>query len=387
MPSSIRLFLCGDVMAGRGIDQILFHPCNPRLYESYVASAEDYVRLAEDANGPIPRPAPPDYIWGAALEELERARPDLRLINLETSITRSETYFPKGINYRMSPENAGCLLSAGVDCCALANNHVLDWGRAGLLDTLETLERLNIKSAGAGRSRAEAWAPAVFDIPGKGRVLIYSCASVTSGAPRSWAATPEAAGIAVLPSSTERSVSLLVDALSRDRRENDVVVLSLHWGPNWGYDVSEDERRFAHRLIDEARISVLHCHSSHHPKGIEVYHNRLILYGCGDFLNDYEGISGYEEFRGDLSLMYFVEIEPTSGDLIALEMTPLQIRRFRLNRPSSLDVEWRRRTLDRENRKLGGATIELGASGRLALAWNDEHVRGVAPSTRSATSL
>jgi poly-gamma-glutamate capsule biosynthesis protein CapA/YwtB (metallophosphatase superfamily) len=374
-------------MLGRGIDQILPHPCNPRLHERNVASAEVYLRLAEDANGAIPRPASLAYVWGDALDALERMRPDLRLINLETSITRSETYFPKGINYRMSPENARCLLSAGVDCCALANNHALDWGRDGLLDTLETLERLSIKSAGAGRSRAEAWMPAVFDIAGKGRVLFYSCASITSGAPRSWAATPEAAGIAVLPSSTERSAALLVDELSRDRRENDVVVVSLHRGPNWGYDVSEDDRRFAHRLIDEAQISILHCHSSHHPKAIEVYHNRLILYGCGDFLNDYEGISGYEEFRGDLSLMYFAVVEPTSGDLIALEMTPLQISRFRLTRPSSLDTEWLRRTLDRECRKLGGATIELGASGRLALAWNGEHVRGDAPSTRSATSL
>ncbi|WP_201281755.1 hypothetical protein [Methylosinus sp. Ce-a6] len=104
-------------------------------------------------------------------------------------------------------------------------------------------------------------------------------------------------------------------------------------------------------------------------------------------MNDYEGIAGYEEFRGDLSLMYFVEVEPTSGDPIALEMTPLRISRFRPTRPSSLDTEWLRRTLDRECRKLGGATIEFGASGRLALAWNDEHVRGVAPSTCSATSL
>jgi len=149
MPSSsIKLFLCGDVMTGRGIDQILPNPCNPRLYEEYMASAEGYVRLAEDAHGDIPRSSPFPYIWGAALPEFERAKSDLRIINLETSITRSESYFPKGINYRMSPENAGCLTSAGVDCCTLANNHVLDWGREGLFDTLETLERLKIKSAG-----------------------------------------------------------------------------------------------------------------------------------------------------------------------------------------------------------------------------------------------
>ena len=131
----MRIFLCGDVMTGRGIDQVLPHPCDPRLHERNMESATGYVRLAEQANGPIPTPVDFPYIWGAALDEFRCARPDARIINLETSITHSDSYIPKGINYRMSPENAGCLAAAGVDCCVLGNNHVLDWGHAGLLDT------------------------------------------------------------------------------------------------------------------------------------------------------------------------------------------------------------------------------------------------------------
>jgi poly-gamma-glutamate capsule biosynthesis protein CapA/YwtB (metallophosphatase superfamily) len=61
-----------------------------------------------------------------------------------------------------------------------------------------------------------------------------------------------------------------------------------------------------------------HGHSSHHTKAIEIYRSRLILYGCGDFLNDYEGIGGYEEFRDDLALMYFPDMDPTSAVLVAL---------------------------------------------------------------------
>ncbi|HEY8161622.1 MAG TPA: CapA family protein [Methylocystis sp.] len=369
--SSIKLFLCGDVMTGRGVDQIMPHPCNPRLHEEYLVSAEDYVRLAEDAHGEIPRSAPLSYIWGAAREELERAGPDLSIINLETSITRSESYFPKGINYRMSPENAGCLISAGVDCCALANNHVLDWGRTGLFDTLETLERLKIKSAGAGRCLAEAWAPAIFEIPGKGRVLIFSCACVSSGAPISWAAKSDDAGIALLPSFSEQNASQVIDNISRVIQANDVIVFSVHCGPNWGYEVSREDRNFAHRLIDAASISVLHCHSSHHPKGIEVYRNRLILYGCGDFINDYEGIPGFEEYRGDLSMMYFAEVEAGTGCLLALEMTPLQIRRFRLSRPSTTDADWLQRKLDCESRKLG-ARVSPAFGGRFTLLWGSQ---------------
>src|SRR6516165_1873970 len=92
----IRVFLCGDVMTGRGIDQILPHPCDPQLYEDYVQSAIDYVRLAEQANGKIPAPVAPSYIWSTALDELKRLEPDVRVINLETAITRSNAYVPKG---------------------------------------------------------------------------------------------------------------------------------------------------------------------------------------------------------------------------------------------------------------------------------------------------
>ena len=107
---AIKLFLCGDVMTGRGIDQILRESCEPQLYERYVRNAVDYVRLAERASGPIPRRVDERYIWGDALEELERARPHIRIINLETAVTQSEDWLEKGINYRMHPANVGCLI-------------------------------------------------------------------------------------------------------------------------------------------------------------------------------------------------------------------------------------------------------------------------------------
>jgi poly-gamma-glutamate capsule biosynthesis protein CapA/YwtB (metallophosphatase superfamily) len=194
-------------MTGRGIDQILPHPCDPALHEGYVQSAMDYVQLAETANGPIPRGVDPAYIWGAALDELARMAPDARIVNLETSITRSEDYAPKGINYRMSPDNAGCLKAAAIDCCALGNNHILDCGRQGLLDTLATLERLPIATAGAGKNLAQAAAPATLDIPGSGRVLVFSFGSSTSGIPRNWAATGQHAGVNLLTELSEKTAS------------------------------------------------------------------------------------------------------------------------------------------------------------------------------------
>lgn len=127
--TAITVFMCGDVMTGRGIDQILPHPVAPRIHEPFMTSARGYVWLAEEASGSIPAPADFGYVWDDALEAFERLRPDVRLINLETSVTTHDGYWRgKGINYRMSPDNFPAITAAGIDVCVLANNHVIDWG-------------------------------------------------------------------------------------------------------------------------------------------------------------------------------------------------------------------------------------------------------------------
>jgi poly-gamma-glutamate capsule biosynthesis protein CapA/YwtB (metallophosphatase superfamily) len=362
----IRLFLCGDVMIGRGIDQVLAHPCDPVLHEWYVHSATDYVRLAEEANGPIPRRADPSYIWGAALDQWLIEKPDGRIINLETSVTRSGDYIVKGINYRVSPENANCLAAAAVDCCVLANNHVLDWGYAGLSETLATLHDLGIKTTGAGRNLDEASSPARLEFPGKGRILIFSFAVPSSGVPQGWAATSDSPGVNFLRDLSPASIARVSAQIARVRQPTDVILVSIHWGSNWGYEIPDDQRRFAHALIDDNGVSIVHGHSSHHAKAIEVYRDRLILYGCGDFLNDYEGIGGYEEYRGDLALMYFVDVDPATAVVVRLEIVPLLIRNFRFAQPSRPDIEWLRQRLDRECRRFGTGVVLTG-TGRLVL--------------------
>lgn len=365
----ITFFLCGDVMTGRGIDQILPHPGDPRLHEPYVKDAKTYVELAEERNGLISEPVAFSYIWGDALRELARVSPDLRIINLETSITRSDGYWKgKGINYRMNPANIPCLTVAGIDVCALANNHVLDWGYKGLEETLRTLEKVGIKTAGAGSDLMTASAPAVVQVPGKGRVLLFSCGLESSGIPVSWAAGENRPGVNLLPDSSERTLLGIANSIRRLRRAGDISVVSIHWGGNWGYDVRREQRDFAHGLIDLAGVDIIHGHSSHHAMGIEVYRDRPILYGCGDFINDYEGISGHESFRGDLSLMYFVTLSPATGQLAGLRMIPTTMRKFRVNRASRADAEWLGLTLNREGKPFGTRVV-LKEDTALELRW------------------
>jgi poly-gamma-glutamate synthesis protein (capsule biosynthesis protein) len=365
--SSVKLFLCGDVMTGRGIDQVLPSPGDPTLHEPYVRNAKRYVELAEELNGRIPRPVELSWIWGDALATMERQRPDLRIVNLETAVTRSDQFWQgKGIHYRMHPANSGCLSAAGIDCCVLANNHVLDWGHEGLIETLTSLRQAGIATAGAGRSREEAEAPAILGVPSGRRVLVFAYGSRTSGIPHDWAAAEGRPGVSLLPDLSEDAARRIAQRIAAVKRPGDLVVASIHWGANWGYEIPAPRRRFARWLIEKGAVDVVHGHSSHHPLGLEIHRDRPILYGCGDFLNDYEGIGGHEEFRGDLAVSYFATFAPDGGGLTDLAMIPFQSRRFRLHRASLADAVWLQQTLDRESRRLG-TRVEPGPGGTLVV--------------------
>ena len=149
---------------------------------------------------------------------------------------------------------------------------------------------------------------------------------------------------------TVQQVKQQVDEL---KQAGDIVIASIHWGSNWGYSVPRRHVDFAHRLIDEAGVDLIHGHSSHHPRPLEIYNGKLIIYGSGDFINDYEGIRGYEEYRDDLVLMYFADIDPGSGKLVRLQLVPMQIKGFSLRRASDDDSLWLQQTLNREARSMG----------------------------------
>jgi poly-gamma-glutamate synthesis protein (capsule biosynthesis protein) len=175
-------------------------------------------------------------------------------------------------------------------------------------------------------------------------------------------------GVNFLDHVSERSAGAICKTTAPHRHPGDDVVVSVHWGGNWGYAIPREHRAFAHRLIDGGGADIVHGHSSHHVKGIEVWHGKLILYGCGDFLNDYEGIGGHAEFRGELSLMYFPELDPATGRLRQLRAVAMRTRRFRLERAPAEGVGWLCATLDREGKPLG-THLAAEDHGGLTLGW------------------
>lgn len=368
MGVTVTSLLAGDVMTGRGIDQILGQPGDPTLYEAHVRDARDYVALAERVFGDLPRGVTPGYVWGELLPFLQAEAIDVTIVNLETAITDGGSPWPgKGIHYRMHPDNVSSLRAASIDVTNLANNHALDWSHQGLSQTLDTLKGAGIAVCGAGAD-VGARTPAVVGLEGDRRVVVLGIGVTSSGIPLEWRATKTRSGLFVVDQLSDNTVDDVATLLGGIVTPSDLVVVSVHWGGNWGYPIPEAHRRFAHGLIDRAGVHVVHGHSSHHPLGIEVYRGAPILYGCGDLINDYEGIGGQERYRSDLGALYQVTIDLTSGALTRLELVPTRMRRFRLQNASSEEQSWLARKLSSESSRFG-VHVEEGPNGGLVVRW------------------
>lgn len=386
-PADTTLLLCGDVMTGHGIDQLL--PSAARVpLERTVESALEYVREAEAASAPrngssarhgpaaardpahppLPRPVSFEYPWGDALPLLKREQPDLRLINLETTITERGAPALPAPHARMHPLHLPTLAALGIDGAVLANRHVLDWGHEGLLDTLVSLRQAGIPCVGAGHDCAEAGQEGQWLLPGKARVRLFAYGHCSSGLPSHWAAAANRPGINWLERLDGDTISLLAARIRSSKEEGDIVIVSLHWGSSWGYEVPVEQRHFAHALIDEAGVDLVWGHASHHPRPIEVYHGRLILYGVGDFLKDASGAQGHEAYRPHLAALYLPRLA-ADGRLSDLRLWPLHVHLFRLKRASAPESHWLALALSRECRG-HGTSLELLGDGSLRLCWS-----------------
>ena len=233
-------------------------------------------------------------------------------------------------------------------------------------ETVRTLIDAGITVSGAGNNLREAASPAIFETD-TGRLLLFSYSTPDAGTPVNWAAKKHRPGINLLKTLFKRDQHKVIETIVEHRKPGDRVILSLHWGDNWGYHIPDTHRYFARCIIDAGCADIIFGHSSHHPRGLEVYNNRLILYGCGDLINDYEGIPGYREYRGDLSLMYFPEVDQT-GKLVSLTMTPMHTRRFSLRKPTKDDHLW---LFDRMNEvlRMYDTSISRTTNGDFRLIW------------------
>jgi poly-gamma-glutamate capsule biosynthesis protein CapA/YwtB (metallophosphatase superfamily) len=270
--------------------------------------------------------------WGNLLPRLWE--PDLFLINLECALTTETQEWGdssvKPFHFRADPSAARTLRLARVDCATIANNHIADFGTAGLLETVRTLEAAGIAHAGAGPNQIAARAPARL-LARQWRIAVVAFADH----PPEWAAGPETTGLNYTPVSTYPPQFAAVErALAEARHGADFVVFSAHWGPNMRSRPTALFRAFARRVVD-AGADVFWGHSAHVPQGVEVRNGKLILYDTGDFVDDY---AVNRALRNDLSGLFLVRVG-TNG-VERLEVLPVRIGGCQVNLAVGSDRSW-----------------------------------------------
>lgn len=257
----------------------------------------------------------PRYIWGDILPLLQKA--DLRIINLETTLTKSDKKVPKVFNYKSDPENVAALPVAGIDIVTLANNHIKDFDTQGLLETIKTLKNAKIAYVGAGKNEAEA--RKAFIITKNG--IKIGIIGATDNEP-SWIATKQKPGTNYFH--VEQLDQLLAD-IRQLKEQVDIAIISLHWGPNMRQRPTQSYINAAHAMID-AGADIIHGHSAHIFQGIEVYKDKLILYDTGDLIDDYRVDP---VLRNDWSFLFFVTVNKNEIEKVAL--VPIKIDMMQVN--------------------------------------------------------
>jgi len=309
-----RIGLVGDVMLGRNVDD----------------------RRADD---------PPAAVWGGMTDRLRAL--DGLLLNLECVLSaRGEPRPGRVYHFRADPDWALPALAAGnVAWAGLANNHVLDFGPGALRDTLSGLPAAGIDRAGAGPDLEAAVAPSVVEVGG----LAVAVVAFTDQSP-SYAAGGDDPGTAFLRAdpADPRTRTLVGAALEAARAADpDLVVASLHWGPNWETRPSALQRRFARWLVDRG-VDVVHGHSAHVIQGVEVYEGRPIVYDAGDFVDDY---AVKPELHNDRSFLFEAVI--ADGRLDALRLVPVEIRDLAVEPARPAAAAWLRDRMRRLSEPFG----------------------------------
>ena len=370
-PRSFRLNFAGDVMLGRLVDQ---------LFHEHVHEPSEAAALSSFLHShPQLRNYSFEHPWGNTLPLWKSG--DLNLINLETAATTHPEPWPaKVFNYRMHPTNIQALHAANIDYAGLANNHTLDFCREGLVETVRTLKDASIAFAGAGESADEARRPAILPLPGAShseetgaashQIHVYSA----SDHPSDWSKEP---GFNLINFSASTRARLKADLTKSTTPKPSLKIFSVHWGPNYSWNPDDSICSLAHFLIDECGVDIIHGHSSHHIQGVEKYKGKLIIYGCGDFVDDYAVNPGY---RNDLSAVWRVTVKENGGNnndsiyneltLKTLEIFPTRIKLFQAHRldPSDADHQWVKSKLQDLCHDFGTSlSSQLGDQGQLVL--------------------
>ncbi len=254
------------------------------------------------------------YPWGNVLPLLQKN--DLNVINLETTLTKSQKKISKVFNFKADPDKVEVLKIGNIDLVCLANNHILDFSDDGLFETIKILDENNIAHVGAGKNIEAARRPVIIEKDGiKIGILGY-----VDNEP-DWLAGQEKPGTNYVKVG---DIEKIKHDVERFKNKVDIVIVSIHWGPNKIIRPTQSFIDFAHKIID-CGVDIIHGHSAHIFQGIEIYKGKIILYSAGDFVDDYVV---YPDLRNDWTFLFNVKIDkrgPKEIELIPLLVSNMQV--------------------------------------------------------------
>lgn len=322
--SNITIGLCGDVMIGRSLDEII--------------SQKGY-----------------KYPWGNALSLFEKI--DLNIINLETTLTKSDKKTSKVFNFKAQPDKIQTLSEACITLVNIANNHILDYSTEGLIETIMMLKKVGIKYVGAGMNEQEAAEMAVVNKKG----MQIGVLGFTDNEP-DWIAGQKNAGTNYIDVENTDDRKKCLENIILSKKKVDFLIISIHWGYNMIEEPPPHFIDFAHEMIDSG-ADIIHGHSAHIFQGIEIYKNKLILYDTGDFIDDYVVDP---VLRNDLS--FFFQIEIDKSGIKELKLIPIKIYNYQTNIAEGMDREWSMKRIKNLSQKFktkiqdnGEVLLSLGA--------------------------
>ncbi len=255
-------------------------PCDSRLFELVVAAAGDAMldRGVAQALGRMGE----DWAFSGSKDVLAAA--DIAFLNLETSVSEKGSRLAgKGIWFRTRPDRLGLLKDAGIDVVSVANNHIMDYGKTALLDTLAHLDGQGISYVGAGADLKTARMGKVIEVNGlKVGFLAYSDFhdifwSTTDR--KTFGAGESKPGIA------PALADYMAEDIARLKRTADFVIVSVHWGVEYAAMPDAAQVARAHAAIDAGADVVLGQHP-HVLQPFEAYKEGLIFYSLGNFVFD-----------------------------------------------------------------------------------------------------
>lgn len=205
---------------------------------------------------------------------------DIVVVNLETAITGSDAAVAKQFTFKAPPEVLDELAAAGVDVVSLANNHGMDFGPAGLSDTLDAAETAGLPLVGAGTDAAGAFTPWAATIGGHRVAVLAATQVLDSSFESSWTAGPSSPGLA-----SAKQPRLLLEAVARAAEGADTVAVVLHWGVEKETCPTRAQQELAQAVVEAGADIVVGGHA-HRLQGAGHLGRAVVGYGLGNLVFD-----------------------------------------------------------------------------------------------------